>query len=136
MAVTENRRARLALALCAAGLLAAPAWGQAVGMSPISTLQQNLHLTPQQQPAWKAYREQAAQPDKAQGRRSAAAKMFPTLTAPQRMDLIEAEMRQELADLQHQSEALKAFYAVLTPEQKRVFDNQTLAPRNDQAPQQ
>ncbi len=58
--------------------------------------------------------------------------MFPNLSAPQRMDLIEAEMKQELVDLQQQSQALKAFYATLSLEQKKTFDAQTLPPQNSQ----
>ena len=58
--------------------------------------------------------------------------MFANLSAPQRMDLVEAEMRQELLDLQQQSQALKAFYATLSPEQKSIFDAQTLPPRDSQ----
>ncbi len=144
MAVTNRVRRRTGLvrralfwsALCAGGLVTLPAWGQSIGLPPIAALHQNLRLTAQQEPAWKAYRDAASVPEKAQGRRRAAAKMFPTLTAPQRIDLIEAEMRQELADLQQQSKALKAFYAVLLPEQKRVFDTQTLPPQGGQAPAQ
>jgi hypothetical protein len=130
-------RSTLWLALCAGGgLLAAPAWSQTIGQSAIGTLHQSLQLTPQQEVAWKAYRDEAAVPEKAQERRRAAAKMFPTLTAPQRMDLVEAEMRQELLDLQRQSHALKAFYATLGLEQRSVFDKQTLPPRDNQSPEQ
>jgi hypothetical protein len=42
-------------------------------------------------------------------------------------------MKQELADLQRQSQALKAFYGTLSPEQKSTFDAQTLPPQNSQA---
>ena len=44
------------------------------------------------------------------------------------MDLVEAELRAELQDLQGQSRALKAFYATLSPEQQRIFDARTLPP--------
>jgi len=57
--------------------------------------------------------------------------MFPTLTAPRRMALIEAEMQQALAELRHQAQALNAFYGTLTPSQQRVFDTQTLPPSRD-----
>jgi hypothetical protein len=118
------------------GLLSAPAYAQTIGASPVTALHQSLHLTPQQEPAWKAYRDAAAVPAKAQGRRQAASKMFPSLTSPQRMDLIDAEMRQEMQDFKAQSEALKAFYGTLSPDQKRIFDKQTLPPRGDQDPSQ
>jgi hypothetical protein len=125
----------IGLALCA-GAMVSPAWGQVVGAMPIETLHQDLHLNPQQETAWKAYRDEASVPEKAQERRRAASSMFPNLTAPHRMDLIEAELRQELLDLQRQSRALKMFYATLTPGQKRIFDYQTLPPREVQQPAQ
>ena len=58
--------------------------------------------------------------------------MFAQIDAPHRMDLVEAEMRQELVDLQHQAQALKAFYARLSPQQQRIFDAKTLPPAGDQ----
>jgi hypothetical protein len=57
--------------------------------------------------------------------------MMPSLDAPRRMDLIEAEMRQELADLQSRARALKSFYALLTPAQRQIFDQRTLPQQND-----
>jgi hypothetical protein len=114
---------------------ASPAFSQNVALPPVNDLHQALHLSAQQEPAWKAYRAEAAAPTVAQDRRRAASTMFPTLDAPQRMDLIEAEMKQELLDLQRQSEALKAFYVTLTPEQKTIFDAKTLPPANSQQQQ-
>ena len=134
------RRSGLCLALFAGGVTAVPGSAQIMGppsdASPINALHQNLRLTAQQEAAWKAYRDEASVPEKAQARRRAAARMFQTLSAPQRMDLVEAEMRQELVDLQRQSHALKAFYATLSPEQKLVFDKQTLPPQEGQQPGQ
>jgi hypothetical protein len=123
------------LAAVAAGLAlvtgAGPALAQTVGLSPVEQLHQALHLTPSQEGAWQLYRSASDVPDKAQSRRRSASTLFRTLDAPRRMDLVEAEMRQELADLQHQSQVLKAFYAALSPEQKRVFDERTLPPAGD-----
>jgi hypothetical protein len=80
------------VALC----VAAPAWSQNVAANPFDTLHQALHLTSAQEAAWKVYRAQATAPTGAQERRKAAAGMFTTLNAPQRMDLVEAEMKQDL----------------------------------------
>ena len=93
-----------------------------------ATLHAALHITPQQESAWAAYRAAAPSPAVTEQRRNAAAQMFPTLTSPRRIDLVEAEMRQELTELQRQSAALKALYATLSPEQQRVFDERTLPP--------
>lgn len=93
-----------------------------------ATLHAALHITAPQESAWAAYRAAAPSPAVTEQRRNAAARMFPTLTSPRRIDLVEAEMRQELTELQRQSTALKALYATLSPEQQRVFDERTLPP--------
>lgn len=106
---------------------AIPAFAQSVGL-PIEQLHQALHLTGSQEGAWQLYRNAADAPDKAQSRRRSASGLFRTLDAPRRMDLVEAEMSEELAEVQHQSQVLKAFYTVLSPQQRRVFDQRTLPP--------
>lgn len=117
---------RLALggALIAGMICSSAAWGQ----SSLSALHKALNLNANQDLAWNAYQATAATQTRA--RRQAAAEMFPRLNAPQRMDLVEAEMKQELADLRLQSQTLKAFYATLSVEQQRVFDADTLAREN------
>ena len=97
----------------------------------LNALRNALHLTPSQQDAWTAYAASIATPAAAQQRRRAAADLFPTLPAPRRFDLMEAEMRQELTELHQQSVALETFYATLTPDQQRIFDKQTLPPASD-----
>lgn len=123
----------LALVSVAALMISAPqAWSQSDGQSALDGLHRALHLSAGQEGAWQAYRAQAAAPGRAQGRRQAAARMFPQMTAPQRMDLVAAEMRAELVDFNQQSQALKAFYATLSPEQKATFDAQTLPSQGSQ----
>src|SRR4051794_14241772 len=58
-----------------------------------------LHLSAQQEAAWQTYSASMATADQARVRQQAGARMMPSLDAPRRMDLIEAEMRQELADI-------------------------------------
>jgi len=131
MALASGMAAALVL-LASPALSQTSGWNQSGDQSPVESLHRALHLSAAQEPAWTAYRAQAATPTKAQARRQAASQMFANLSAPQRMDLVEAEMRQELLDLQQQSQALKAFYATLSPEQKSIFDAQTLPPRDSQ----
>jgi len=119
-----------------AGAAHAQSYGpQTGGNSQIEQLHQALHLTPTQDAAWQLYRSAADIPDKAQARRRAASSLFRTLDAPHRMDLVEAEMRQELDDLQRQSHALKAFYQTLGQDQQRIFDARTLPPAENQQQQ-
>ncbi|NJC07544.1 Spy/CpxP family protein refolding chaperone [Polymorphobacter fuscus] len=87
-----------------------------------------LQLTPGQEARWAAYVAATPSQAAADQHHRAAAAMFPRLTAPRRIDLVEAELKAELADLQRQSAALKALYATLTPDQQRRFDDFTMAP--------
>ncbi|QBE63405.1 Spy/CpxP family protein refolding chaperone [Pseudoduganella lutea] len=91
----------------------------------IEQRQQKLHdalkLTANQETAWKTYIA-AIKPQQPVGRADRVS--FKELNAPQR-----AEKRLELskARIAHQEtrlEALKTFYATLTPEQQKVFDEQ------------
>ena len=111
------------LGLVAALGFAGAAQAQTTGLSG---LHDALHLNPSQEAAWNAYKAAMPQPAEARARHHAAAMLFPTLPAPRRIDLVEAEMRQDLADLRHEGDALKAFYATLTTDQQRIFDAQTL----------
>ena len=119
----------LALGLvCWAGVQGPSASAQTAGPPALRALHDALKLDPQQEVAWRAYSDEVSDPTGAQARRLAAARLLPSLHAPQRMDLVEAELRAELQDLRVQSRALKAFYAALTAEQQHVFDARTVPP--------
>jgi hypothetical protein len=132
MQATRTKIAALAVGIAlVAGAAQAQSVGPSNGASSLEQLHVALHLSAPQEGAWQLYRSAADIPDKAQMRRRAASGLFRTLDAPHRMDLVEAEMRAELADLQRQSQALKAFYGALSPEQQRIFDARTLPPPGD-----
>ncbi len=125
------------LAVCAGNALTQTAQAQTAQpqsmpaqnpQASIESLHQALQLSPAQEGAWQLYRSASDIPEQAQARRRAASGLFRTLDAPRRMDLVEAEMQQELIDLQRQSRALKTFYGVLTPSQRAIFDARTLPP--------
>jgi hypothetical protein len=92
----------------------------------LSSLHDALHLTAAQEDGWRAYRAAIAPDPSAQARRRAAAMMMATLPTPRRIDLVNAEMSEDLAEAHRQGEAVKAFYASLTPDQQRTFDHETL----------
>ena len=94
----------------------------------LTALHDALHLSASQEAAWSTYKMSVSPSAGAQQRRRAAAQLFPTLPAPRRIDLVEAEMQQDLDDLRHQAQALKTFYATLSPDQQRTFDTKTLPP--------
>lgn len=126
------------LSLSAAG--AALAQGPSEeGPSPqqqLSQLHDALRLSQQQEPAWRAY-EAALRPDPAmESRRRSAAEMMPKLTTPRRVDLINAEMEQDMAAVRRQGEAVKAFYAQLTPQQQSAFDRLTAQAQGGGEPQE
>lgn len=88
-------------------------------------LQQALKLTPAQEAAWASYTAAIkpaphGEPGKRPDRASWAA-----MSAPQRMEQRIAMARQHTAMMEARLAALTSFYAVLTPEQKKVFDEQS-----------
>jgi hypothetical protein len=91
----------------------------------LSSLHDALHLTRPQEEAWRTY-VAAIRPDPtAEGRQRAAAQMAAHLTTPRRVDLINAEMEEDMRAIRRQGDAVKAFYAGLTSDQQRIFDVQT-----------
>ena len=86
-------------------------------------LHAKLKLSPAQEPAWNTFVAKTkpgtppARPDRAE-----LAKM----TTPERMDRMLAAMRARETRMEEHVAATKDFYAVLTPEQKKIFDEQFL----------
>jgi hypothetical protein len=84
-----------------------------------------LRLTPDQEGAWRAY-QQGIAPDPQQTARERQAQMLmPTLPTPRRLALIRAQMQSDIQAFDHDSRAVEAFYAALTPDQQRTFDRET-----------
>lgn len=83
-------------------------------------LHDRLKLTPEQEPAWKTFTEAIAPatmptpPDR---------KEMDKLNTPQRMEQALARMQEHQGKMQAHLTALKTFYAVLTPEQQKIFDD-------------
>jgi len=86
-----------------------------------------LKLNAQQQPAWDAFvasmtpakrgeGQRAGRPDRAQ---------FASLSAPQRMERHIAMQKARTARMETRLAALNNFYSVLTPEQRKTFDEQS-----------
>lgn len=102
--------------------------GAAMAQPPsmLSKLHDDLRLTPGQQAAWDQYVAAMGDSGQVQAQRQSAEMMLPQLQTPRRLALMEATMTQELADFHKQSQAIDAFYGVLTPDQQRTFDRDTL----------
>ena len=125
------------LSLSAAG--SALAQERPEGPSPqqqLSQLHDALRLTVTQEPAWRAY-VAALSPDPAmEARRRSAADMMAKLPTPRRVDLVNAEMAEDMAAMRRQGDAVKVFYAQLTPQQQSVFDRITAEAQAQGEPQQ
>jgi hypothetical protein len=82
-------------------------------------LKAKLKLTPAQEPAWSSFTASMQPPTPhARMERGDMAK----LTTPERLDKMRAMRAQRSAEMDKRAEAVKTFYAALTPEQQRTFD--------------
>jgi len=79
-----------------------------------------LKITPAQEPAWAAYL--AAMKPAATARRRGDRAEWAGLTAPARMEKRLSMAKEHIAAMESRLPALNAFYAQLTPEQKKLFD--------------
>lgn len=97
-----------------------------------AALKVQLKLTPAQETAWTAYAASHKLPAGMLGQQAAMPDMA-KLTTPERLDkmkeLRSQHMGEMTAAMDKRAEATKAFYAVLTPEQQKVFDAQAMQGR-------
>lgn len=89
-------------------------------------LHDKLKLAPEQEAAWKVFAEKT-KPHAPQIKviRSELA----ALPAPARMDRMIALMKEREGRMMDMAAAVKEFYAVLTPDQQKLFDEQSVRPR-------
>ena len=88
-------------------------------------LKAKLKLAPEQEGAWATFT--AAMKPPASLQRPSRAEMD-QLNTPARLDKMQALRTQHNAAMDQRSNATRAFYATLTPEQQKVFDAQTRRP--------
>ncbi len=91
----------------------------------MAKLHDKLKLTAQQEPAWKKFT--AVNPMADKSLRPDPAEME-KLNAPQRLEKGLEHMKTMEAKMTEHLAALKEFYAVLTPEQQKIFDDQMPRP--------
>jgi hypothetical protein len=98
--------------------------------TPQSRMFERLHaaldLTPAQEKSWMTFEQVYAIDPQVMAKRRDALATMPTLTAPQRIDLSINLMRADLESLRQRSAALKTFYNTLSPQQRGIFDRETL----------
>lgn len=85
-----------------------------------AALHDKLNLSPTQEPAWKMFtdRLQATAPVRPETPSAA------TMTAPERADRMAAFLQAAQQRATTRAQAVKEFYAVLSPEQQKVFDSE------------
>lgn len=88
-------------------------------------LHEALKLTPAQQPVWQAFVASMTPPQKGERAHQRLDKEQRTaLTAPQRLERRIAMQKQRTARMEARLSALNSLYSALTPEQRKVFDEQ------------
>jgi len=94
----------------------------------LADLKTKLKLNASQESAWTAFTSATQPPTRpAPGADRAAARAeFEKLTTPQRIDRMQARQAERSAHFAQRAEATKTFYAVLTPEQQKTFDAESL----------
>jgi protein CpxP len=88
-----------------------------------AALKQKLQLAPAQESAWTAYTSAMKPPANFQRPDHAE---FDKLTTPERIDRMRAMRAARAAEMDKRADATKTFYASLTPEQKKVFDTESM----------
>lgn len=134
----QSLKKRIALGLvvaAAAGVLSAPAFAERNAgcfdgkrfEQRMEKRQQVLHdelkLSPDQEKSWQTYADavKASMPKRGDFNPKAMA----DLPAPERADRMLARAQERLDGMRKGTEAMKAFYATLTPEQKKTFDQKS-----------
>ena len=89
----------------------------------MEAFKQKLQLTPAQEPAWTSF-VQSMQPVPRANHARLDMQGMDKLTTPERIDRMRAMHAQRGAEMERRGEAVKAFYAQLTPAQQKTFDDQ------------
>ena len=88
-----------------------------------AALKQKLQLSSAQEGAWTSFTT-AMKPTARPQRMDRDA--FAKLSTPDRIDHMRSVRATRIAEMDRRADATKAFYATLTPDQKKVFDSETL----------
>ena len=91
----------------------------------MNELKAQLKLNPAQEPAWASYSAAMQPPAQLQRPRTDRSE-FAALTTPQRIDRMQQRSAERQAQMKQRGDAVKAFYAQLTPEQQKVYDERAM----------
>lgn len=85
-------------------------------------LKNELNITPAQESAWKTFFDDAKEQAEVMQKLMTSMQGGAPATAPERMELRNQIMKQRQEQMEKTAAAFKAFYAVLTPEQRALAD--------------
>ncbi len=94
-----------------------------------------LHIRPDQEAAWQAYKQGMTPPAGIIATLRGSAQRAVSMTTPQRLDLQEQNHALESTIFHHQIDAARKFYAALSPEQQRTYDQISTPHPNQGGPQ-
>lgn len=89
------------------------------GAHRLEQLKADLGITPEQEPAWNTY-SQAMQPKDRSGDEKRPE--FSKLTTPERIEYMQSRQGERQQHMDQRLDAVKRFYAHLTPEQQAIYD--------------
>ena len=87
-----------------------------------SHLRDVLQLTPAQEPALQAFIAAMKPPEGGMGKMRGEHEKMAGMTTPQRLDAMQAHRAEREAAMDKRIQAIRTFYAQLTPAQKKAFD--------------
>lgn len=97
----------------------------------LAGLKEKLALTAEQESAWSTFAESFQRGPRHLGAdRKAMREEFDTLSTPERLDRMQAMAEMRRARMTERAEAIKTFYAALTPAQQAVFDAEAMQKRH------
>ena len=135
MGLCRRTSTSLAIALVA-GMAASAVQAQGQGQPPpvagqpppLSAVPYILRLQPDQRDAWRTYSDAIAEDRANHPNPADMAQKLNLMQTPARLDAMLDQMKSDEAAFQRRAAATKAFYEVLTPDQKKTFDSITRLP--------
>ena len=91
----------------------------------LGELKQKLQISRGQENAWDAWTAAIKPTPRAQGQRPNR-EVFARLTSPERIDRMKAHRAQRNAEMDKRLDATRSFYAQLSPDQQKLFDQEGL----------
>ena len=99
-----------------------------VAQPPLDALPSILQLQLNQHPAWRAYKDASAEQQADAAHAASQAAELNAMATPARLDALRGRMQAQQRSFDRQASATEAFYAVLSPDQRRIFDEVTRLP--------